>query len=205
MQNTEVLSSKMKAMVYGAGETRKKPPAAEENASLPVSLHSFLCLDVKLCPFIGNTVSMFLSDFLLSYQFVPTGSQLPHHPLLQRLFGGSMAPGGFMGGVEFCQPIIRGESSRLIIPLVFMNFFWALSPPTKEQYPTEKSRTSSQIQNSDVLSYLNIFRPLYCSHLSYTYNLLHILVCQSIPSWWLVLFLFAICMSLAHWLSVLFQ
>ena len=127
---------------------------------------------------------MFLSDFLPSYQFVPTGSQLPHHPLLQRLFGGPMAPGGFMGGVEFCQPIIRGESSRLIIPLVFMNFFWVLSPPTKEQYPTEKSRTSSQIRNSDVLSYLNISRPLYCSPLSYTYNLLHILVCQSIPSWW---------------------
>ena len=130
LRSAKVLSSKMKAMVYGAGETHKKPPAAEENASLPISLCSFLCLDVKLGPFIGTTVSMFLSDFLLSYQSVPTGSQLLHHPLLQRLFGGSRAPGGFMGGVEFCQPIIRGKPSRLIIPLVFMNFF--LSPqPTK--------------------------------------------------------------------------
>ena len=124
----KVLSSKKKAMVYGAGETHKKPPAAEENASLPISLCSFLCLDVKLGHFIGTTVFMFLSDFLLSYKSMPTGSQLPHHPLLQRLLGGSRALGGFTGGVEFCQPIIRGEPSRLIIPLVFHEFFLSPQP-----------------------------------------------------------------------------
>ena len=107
----------------------KKPPAAEENASLPISLCSFLCLDVTFGPFIGTTVSMFLSDFLISYQSVPTGSQLPHHPLLQRLFGGSRVPGGFTGGVEFCQPIIR------VSPLDWLShlFLWIFSEPSAHQ------------------------------------------------------------------------